>query len=300
MRNFILGTDWWTDCDDVVAVRFLARMHKMNKIRLRAVVLDACMELSAPSLSAFLQSEGLELPIGLDREATDFGLRERMYQATLAVHPHYMTNDKCENGVSLYRRILSESDEPIEIIEIGYPQVLANLLMSGADEFSPLSGEELVRQKVSKLWIMAGNWQEEMGLENNFCRNERSRRGASYLLSHWDTEICFLGWEVGHSVLSGGNINDPDDLLYQAMAVMGFADGRSSWDPMLCLMACIGDEASAGYSTVRGIASVNADTGENAFIKDDNGKHIYVKKLFEDEYYAKQINEILSKNRNSN
>lgn len=28
MRKFILGTDWWTDCDDVVALRILARAHK--------------------------------------------------------------------------------------------------------------------------------------------------------------------------------------------------------------------------------------------------------------------------------
>lgn len=27
MRNFILGTDWWTDCDDVVAIRILVRAH---------------------------------------------------------------------------------------------------------------------------------------------------------------------------------------------------------------------------------------------------------------------------------
>lgn len=34
MRNFILGTDWWTDCDDAVAVRLLTRYMKQGKIRL--------------------------------------------------------------------------------------------------------------------------------------------------------------------------------------------------------------------------------------------------------------------------
>lgn len=34
MRKFILGTDWWTDCDDAVAIRILARAHKLEKIKI--------------------------------------------------------------------------------------------------------------------------------------------------------------------------------------------------------------------------------------------------------------------------
>lgn len=37
MRNFILGTDWWTDCDDAVAVRILARAHKSGKICIKGI-----------------------------------------------------------------------------------------------------------------------------------------------------------------------------------------------------------------------------------------------------------------------
>ena len=34
MRKFILGTDWWTDCDDAVAIRLLAREHVKKEIEL--------------------------------------------------------------------------------------------------------------------------------------------------------------------------------------------------------------------------------------------------------------------------
>ena len=37
MRNFILGTDWWTDCDDAVAVRILARAHKAGDISIKGI-----------------------------------------------------------------------------------------------------------------------------------------------------------------------------------------------------------------------------------------------------------------------
>ena len=56
MRNFILGTDWWSDCDDVVALRLLCRAHKEKKINLLGIGINACMEYSAPSVEGFLKS----------------------------------------------------------------------------------------------------------------------------------------------------------------------------------------------------------------------------------------------------
>ncbi len=287
---FIVGTDWWTDCDDVAALRIMARMHKQGSIRLLGVCLDACMEDSAASLSAFLTSEGLpDLPIGLDPLATDFGRRALMYQTRMAKALHRLENADCEPAVTLYRRLLAASEEPVELVEIGYPQVLAALLQSTPDEYSPLDGETLVRGKVRKLWMMAGNWEHERGRENNFCRNARSRAGGAYVCAHWPTPITFLGWEVGSTVISGGKITDSEDLLGQAYADIGFSQGRSSWDPMLCLLACIGDEGEAGYDIVRGVASVDPESGDNTFVPSSDGRHCYVIKRHEDAYYANAI-----------
>jgi hypothetical protein len=44
MRNLILGTDWWDDCDDCVAVRLLARYVRDGKVNLLGVGINACME----------------------------------------------------------------------------------------------------------------------------------------------------------------------------------------------------------------------------------------------------------------
>ncbi len=296
LRSFVIGTDWWTDCDDVAAIRLVARMHKAGHIRLLGICLDACMEDSAASLSAFLTYEGLpDMPIGLDRNANDFGRRAVMYQNRMAQGKHSLENDGCEEAVTLYRRLLAAADEPVELIEIGYPQVLAALLQSSPDAHSPLDGMALVKEKVTKLWMMAGNWENGRGRENNFCRNERSRVGGAFVCAHWPTPITFLGWEVGASVLSGGQtLSDgralpPDDPLALAYADIGCSNGRSSWDPMLCLLACIGDEASAGYDIVRGTASVDAVSGENAFTPSDDGAHGYVIKRYRDADYSRAI-----------
>lgn len=291
-RSFILGSDWWDDCDDVAALRILARKHKAGEIELKGVILDACMDISCASVSAFLQSEGLKgMPIGIDKEATDYKYYSANYHVNLAKNPHYAENADCMDGVKLYRKLLSETEGKTEIAEIGFSQVLTGLLESEPDEFSPLCGFELVKQKVEKLWIMAGSW--EKGKENNFARNIRSRRAAGILCRKWPTPITFLGYEVGESVIHGTSLSDETDLLRKAMIDHGSSDGRSSWDPMLCLMACIGDEKKAGYTIVRGTASVNMKTGENSFVKDENGNHCYVIKDYPDEYYSKQIDEII-------
>ena len=42
MRKIILGTDLGSDCDDVVAVRILARAVKANTIGLAGIAIRSC------------------------------------------------------------------------------------------------------------------------------------------------------------------------------------------------------------------------------------------------------------------
>jgi len=295
-RTVILGTDWWTDCDDVIAMRVLVWAERQQLVKIAAIGVNACMEYSAASLDTFLTAEGRpNTIIGIDREATDFG-GDPPYQRLMASRAHHpvKSNDDCEDAVRLYRRCLANSDEQVDLIEIGYSQVLANLLQSPGDDLSPLTGMELVTAKVNKLWKMAGNWLDHrMGIENNFVRNARSRTSGSELCANWPTPITFLGWEVAHEILTGGNLTSPTDMVAQAMRAHGSPNGRSSWDPMLVLLACYGDEEAAGYHTVAGTARVDAVTGVNAFEADPNGKHRYVIKAKPDEYYRDQINRII-------
>ena len=101
--------------------------------------------------------------------------------------------------------------------------------------------------------------------------------------------IIFLGWEVGHTVLTGGQLPD-GDLLKQVMNDHGSPNGCCSWDPMLCLLAVTGDPEAAGYRSVYGKASVDPADGSNTFAADPQGPHRYVVKKFNDTYYAEAIN----------
>ncbi len=213
--KIIAGTDWWTDCDDAVALRLLARAHLRGEIELLGVAVNACMEDSAPSLDAYLSIEGLP-----------------------------------------------------------------NL---------PLDGLRLVREKVNKLWAMAGNWADPRhGFEHNFAKTPRASSAANIVCKKWPTPVTFLGFEVGQSVITGGRLPEGDPLR-QILIDHGTPAGRCSWDPMLALLVLTGDEKAAGYGVVRGRASVSAQSGINRFKADENGPHAYVVKERPDAFYRQNI-----------
>lgn len=293
MRNFILGTDWWSDCDDAVALRILTKFVKAERARLLGICINACIEHSVASLKGFLLADGLEgIPVGIDLAATDFG-GKALYQQRLADdYCPNVSNSDAEDAVRLYRRILADSQEPVEIIEIGFLQVVAALLESGADDISSKTGLELVKEKVSRVWVMGGKWDENGGKEHNFSKNEKARIASKKFCELCPVPITFLGWEVGVKVLTGGELA-ADDHLYRALVDFGAKNGRDSWDPMLVMLALIGDSSEAGYEAVTGRASVDEDTGQNYFERCPEGMHSFVIKKHENSYYEKQINQIL-------
>lgn len=295
MREFIFGTDWWTDCDDLAAMRILLRAHKKGDIRLLGVGINACMEYSAASVDGFINLEGVkDIPIGIDLKATDFEGSHLKYQRTLSRYCNrYKSNEDAEDAVRLYRRILSESNGDVEIIEVGFLQVFAELLLSENDDISPKNGLELVKEKVKKVWVMAGKWDEEGGKEHNFCNNRRSREGGKIFCELCPVPVTFLGFEIGINVISGNELSK-DDFLYTAFSEHGSSEGRYSWDPLTALMAVTGDEETAGYAVVRGTARVDAESGKNYFTEDEKGLQMYVKPKFSGEYYSRMINSIIN------
>lgn len=293
MRNFIVGTDWATDCDDVVAMRVLTQAHKQGEICINGIVINACMEYSVPSLDGFLGLEQCgDIPIGIDLLATDFG-GEPSYQKRLAPHyTRYATNEAAEDGVRLYRKLLVAAKERVEIVEIGFLQVFAALLNSQPDDISSQNGMDLVKNKVAKCWVMAGKWDLEGEKEHNFCKNKRARLGGKEFCEKCPVPITFLGWEVGFDVITGNGLRH-DDHLWQALNDHGSPNGRCSWDPMLALLAVTGDAERAGYECVRGKATVDAETGKNYFVRDGGGQHSFVVKKEENAYYKNKINKII-------
>ncbi len=65
-------------------------------------------------------------------------------------------------GWQLYRRLLAEQPaHSVDICAIGFMSSVVQLLESGPDEYSPLSGIELVKEKVHGLYVMGGKFGED-------------------------------------------------------------------------------------------------------------------------------------------
>lgn len=290
MRTFILGTDWGEDSDDCIAVRILARAHQKGEIKMLGMGINTLTEYSAPSLYRFLEKEGVSIPVGVDKSCTH-QLRKVTYQKRLAKETD-KTNDDFEDAVRLYRRALAESDGDVEILEVGFLQVINGALNSQPDDISPKSGLELFREKVKKIWIMGGRWNVVGGVEYNLSEFPFARLAAHEFVANCPVPITFLGWEVGSLVVTGSKLQK-DDFLHIALDDHGSGSGRESWDPMLVVLALIGDNERAGYKTVKGKATID-EMGRNYFEENENGTHEYVVKAYPDEYYINIIDSLIA------
>ncbi len=290
--NLIFGTDWWTDCDDVAALDLLLKAHKFGLIDLKAVGINSVMSCSAPSLKAVCEQYGLdEIPIGLDRNAERKGFL-CLYQKTLAAFckPGF-SNADCPDAYKLYRSALAGLSEKAVIVDVGFPQIIMELLQSRPDASSEQSGMELVKSKVSEIILMGGRWDKKVGMEYNFFAYPLNREAAAYICEHCPVPLTFLGFEVGKDIVTGGK--DVPGLTGIAYAAHRSPAGKPSWDPMTALFAITGNAEKAGYRRVAGKASVNPKTGANSFVPDAAGPHSYLVKTRENSFYQRQIQEIL-------
>lgn len=288
--NILHGTDWWTDCDDVAALRILCRAHNENLINLKCVCADAVGRYTADSIDAFTKKEGVDVSIGVDKSFVGDDSNCK-YQKGLAQYPHTKTNDECPDAYKLYRKILWESEEKCQITEVGFPQIIHQLMVSPPDEICPLDGMELVRRKVDKIWMMAGDWRNKVHKEYNVVDTKAGFEAMKFILEKSPVPVECLGFEVGESVIVGQYLKD-GDIVKEAFRDHGSVNGRSSWDPMLVLLAIIGDEETAGYKKVSGKAYVD-DEGYTIMNECENGLHSYVVKIHEDKFYEDMINEII-------
>jgi hypothetical protein len=283
----------------VVAARAIAYGHTKRKVNLIAAGVDITLADAAPSLEAMLVSDGITgVPIAVPKTTfTDSG--SFSYQTDLktkGITAGYISGSTVyDNAVTVYRTALVNSPKNVDIICIGYLNNMMELLQSPADGISPLTGLELVRAKVGRLWITGGQYPS--GTEWNFSHTSQAIAGANYVVSNWPTPIVYSGYEVGSGVVTGNSVTglQPTDLLAQALVDAGYSAGRTSWDVMGVVLPIVGKTGNAGYTFVRGSNAVDAVTGANTFTTNAGGRDVYVVKSLSDAAFQNIINPLLLK-----
>ena len=299
-RDVIIDTDFWTDSDDVTALRIAYQLEKLGHINIKGIALSTTQDIGPGALEALMIAEGRlnnRISVPLTPHTPTHGVGT--FQPGLFALPHNLgAPETVENAVTMYRDILANATNKVDLILIGFQNNLAELLASPADAISPMTGLQLVNQKVNMLYAMAGHWVTNVVLpgatgEYNVAKTPQALSAAVSVFANWPTPIIFSGYEIGYDIFSGAGLEAfvGSDVVADAMQSHGdFAGtpkGRPSWDPLEVLLGGLGVNSlnvvesikPHGYTVVRGTATIDSGTGATTMTVGSTGKHYVTTKV---------------------
>lgn len=290
--QIIIDTDICSSTDDLFAMQLLYCYASQGRCNLLGVIVDRMGDTNAAVADLMNNYYGFPtLPIALERNGTYERFSYINYspiaEATddngnLLFARTYSNYSSIPDGYILYRRLLANAaDGSVTIILTGIPSTIANLLTSGADQYSSLSGVELVRRKVKRLYFMATKL--EPSSEQNVSPGYNIMmhpEATKTLLQMWpdDVDVIISPSAPGNMVEYEPElvISDIDwtDIHPLKQIYMRFDcnTGQRMWDPMLPLQEIEGDDL-IGLSP-RGHMVFN-DENKISFITDPDGNYRY-------------------------
>lgn len=207
----IFDTDIGNDCDDVLALAMLHSLESRGECKLLAVTITKDHELAAPFTDAVNTFYGRgDIPIGVCHSGVT--TEEGKFNGLASVedngrfrYQHDLTSGKtAPDAVVVLRKALAAAeDNSVVICQVGFSTNLANLLESPADDISPLSGADLVKQKVRLLSVMAAAFTKIPDHKTGEPKRYREYNvfkdipAARRLFAAWPTPILWSGFEIG-------------------------------------------------------------------------------------------------------
>ncbi len=295
--NIIFDSDMGPDYDDVGAITILHAYADKGEANILATMASTKYDGVAGVLNVFnTYFNRPDLPIGVPK-GNALTLRDWQHwtDTLLARYPHKIkSNDEAEDAVTLYRKILSaQPDNSVTIVTIGFLTNLSNLLNTNADQYSPLTGAELVKKKVKQLVCMGGRFPS--GYEFNVMKDAPASQNV---YANWPTSIIFSGFEIGEKIKAGLPLihnrsikNSPVKDVFRISIPMAAEDaaGRKSWDETAVLVAIKG--YFSWYNVHFGRITVEND-GKNGWDANGSGQAYLVEKA---DYHEveKLINELI-------
>lgn len=284
----IFETDIGGDIDDALAQDMLYKYADQGKVEILAVMSNRDNDFCLRYIDILNTWFGYpEIPIGkviygVDPE-TGKNYAQRTWEYKIDGKPVFRGSltdySKIPDAVKLYRQILAQQhDTSVTIISVGFSTNLARLLNTPADEFSDLTGKELIAKKVKLLSIMAGNFEENKVQEYNVLVDIQN---AKTVFAEWPTAIVASPFEVGRAInYPAGSIeNDfnwvshhPVVVAYKYYKPMPY--DRPTWDLTSVLYVVEGIE---GYFTMSKPGKITVDNkGYTSFTEDPEGQHQYL------------------------
>lgn len=256
--NVILETDIGNDVDDALALGLAYNYVDAGKMNLLAITINK--EGSAPGEFVDIMNTFYghpEIPIGVIRngaycedDAVNYAkavVDMKNEDGTPAFARSITDYDSLDDAPTLYRKILpTQEDNSVVIVSVGFSTNLIKLLETQADEYSPLSGRELVKQKVKLLVTMAGNFENEEFHEYNVMKDVPA---AKVIFETWPTPVVTSPFELGIQTCYPASSIEKDfdwaelnPIVEAYKSYLPMPYDRPMWDPTALMYAVEGEK----------------------------------------------------------
>lgn len=289
----IFDTDIMGDVDDVGAVAMLHALANRGEVEILAMGVCAKGEDSARCLDVLnTYFRRPEIVIGVNKG--EGFLRDSKYNSQLVEEfPHQLkSSTDAPSAALLYRKVLSQqADGSVVMISVGQLSNLSTLLKTSGDEFSELSGIDLVEKKI-KWWVCMGG-KFPQGKEANIWHHAEAAVDA---VKRWPTPVVFSGFEIGVKIPTGARMKSlPESSpVRRAYQLFNGWKTRQSWDQTAVLYAVRGLDGGLDemWGTERGECTINPD-GTNQWQADPRGRHLILKEKMRPGKVVKVIDELM-------
>ena len=311
--KIILDTDMGSDCDDAGALALLHRYADMGMAEIVGCIYSSG---KVPYGAGIVEAINIwygrpDIPIGAyygDEvgDPVDKMTAGKLVRDTVAFGNSIIHNTDAEEQTRLNRRLLSEQEDGgITYITIGHTKGLYELLVSEPDDISPLSGRELIAEKIDR-WVALGalnanNEGNYFVKDWNFFFNETAPY-TGYLVENFPVPVYYI--DAGTDVMTGKSLKyTPPGSIVRTVyrdwlwEVFNYTldDQRPSWDLAAVYFAVKG---TGDFLENTGRGSLEFDTergsrwhpGENSLPV----QYFIMQKEGTDESFADYLNEMIA------
>lgn len=289
-EKIILETDIGNDVDDALALDMLYKYLDAGDIDLLGIMINKEGTYPAEYTDIMNTWYGYpQIPIGIlhngadcENDATNYAKAVCLIQDENS-KPAFKRSlkggyDQLPEAPALYRKLLAQQpDSSVTIISVGFSTNLARLLDTPADEYSSLTGKELVAKKVKLLCTMAGCFNNPELYEYNVVKDIPA---AKKVFTEWPTTLVTSPFEVGIAINYPATSieNDfqwapmhPMVEAYKSYQKMPY--DRPTWDLTSVLYSVEGPS----YFTVSPAGKISVtDKGATEFTPDATGNRYYL------------------------
>jgi len=302
--KIIFDTDFGGDADDLGALAMLHNLHNNGECELLGIASWSTEQYVIPAMDAVNRFYGNpDIPMGIrskDSHFQDWNYNKPIADALL----FKLTNQDVPLALNLYRKILSEQeDKSVTIVTVGPLKNIMDLIQSNPDNYSDLSGKELIEKKVKEFVIMGGHF--PVG-ENEWNFNGDMPGVTKFVLENLTVPVIFSGFEIGAAIKTGAvfsklGSNHPLYIGWRHFSkhapwmkenYTGEILNNSTFDQTAVLYA-VRNGVGEYWDVVENGYCVAKENGDNYWVEGDKFNHAYLVLKKKPEEMARLIESIM-------